>query len=740
MFHTLGHFIAHRPLLCIILWSLAAVISGSMVPDRAALNLREPASLLPNDAPVNEAMAAFEAVFPGQIFRSKAVLVFQRSGGLTPIDRQYLSQLTTQLIEMGQGHERLEILSSLSQPQLMPRLESADGEALMILVGMEVNFLTMRAMAVVENLENIARRGLPQDLALEITGDAAIGTEHNLRSAEAFDRTTWVTITAVLVLLALVYRSPLGALVPLVSIGVSVFIALNVLDFLAMAGWAISNAERTFTVVLLFGAGTDYALFWISRYREELSWGRPRHQAACDAMSHVGPAIMASAGTTILGLMMLMCADMVLIHNSGRVLGIVLSISLLAAITLTPAVATLMGSAFFWPGQPNGRSTVGQRAVWPRLASLVIRRPWLVFLGGLSIIGAPALATLDMPIRYDSFGEITSDSSAARGLTLAKAHFSEESLFSTRFLIQSSGLDVSNEESYELAQQLAEQLEAIDEVVDVWHQAAPYGGTELNGVMAAVLQTPLGRTQVAEHYFNREETAFQIEVMQNEPFLSAEAVAVYHHMRRVIEAWAISQFKSNSWALHAVGPTPYSFDVQTVADSDLKRIIVSVVVVIWLIVLFFVRHLALSVFMLLATLITYAAALGMADWFFIHILGQAGIDYKIKILVFVIIVAVGQDYNIFLVTRIRQEERSYDLGQAIERSIVVTGPVISSCGLIMAATLGSIATTGVQLTEQLGFAFAAGILIDTFLVRPVLIPGFYWLTRRRKAERAVADQ
>jgi RND superfamily putative drug exporter len=152
--------------------------------------------------------------------------------------------------------------------------------------------------------------------------------------------------------------------------------------------------------------------------------------------------------------------------------------------------------------------------------------------------------------------------------------------------------------------------------------------------------------------------------------------------------------------------------------------------VIWLIVLACVRRFWLSVFMLAATLLTYAASLGLTEWVFVDLLGHPGIDYNIQIFVFVIIVAVGQDYNIFLVSRIRQEAQKFELGQAVARAVVVTGPVITSCGLIMAATLGSIATTDAGMMKQLGFALAVGILLDTFLVRPLLVPSFCLLTDR----------
>ncbi len=759
MFRMLAQLVCRAPWICILLWIGMAVLTGLLAPDKDQLHLSEPASLLPPDSPLNTAMRFYAEAFPDQAARSRVVLVFERPTGITPDDRNFLKTLAQRLQREGRtGTEPWRVWSAETNPELGLRLNSADGQASMIVVGLDVNYITKRAAAVVEQVEKLARSELPLDLSLEVTGSAGIGREHNTRAQAALKRTTKVTITAVLIILALVYRSPLGALVPLVSIGISVFIAFRVLDFLALAGWSISEAERTFTVVLLFGAGTDYALFWISRYREELSGGRSRVGSAVDAMVRVGPAILASAGTTILGLTMLIWADMVIIHNSGKVLGIVLLIALLAAITLTPAVTILMGNAFFWPGSPASSFSVGQRHVWPKLAKDVVRRPYVVFFGGLFLIGLPAIRSANLAPKYDSFGEVPKGSSAERGLALAKAHFSEDELFSTRFLIESADFGSDARRARSASDELAARIAAVDGVSDVWHLGAPAGGRR-GGELATLLNSLPGgwaRDQVAGHYFAEQKNVLQLEVMQQHPPLSPEAVAVFKAVQNTIDEWARQtlpmhigtgsgalpmhigtsaragkEARGPLWSIHAVGLTPYIEDVKNLADADWARVIWLVIGVIWLIVVAVIRRVRLAIFMLVATLITYAAALGLTGWLFVDILGRSGVDYKVRILLFVVIVAVGQDYNIFLVTRMLEEIKSFDLNEAITRSVILTGPIISSCGLIMAATLGSLSSTGIDLTEQLGFACAVGILLDTFLVRPLLIPSFYLISESR---------
>lgn len=733
MFVILAQFVTRGRWYCVAVWLAAAVLLALAAPSREQIADREPTSLLPPNSPLNVSMQVLVDAFPEQAARSNIVLIFHRPGGLTSADHDFLKALARKLAdEADPAGPRWRVQSPHTSPAMRLRLSSADGAAAMIVLHLDANFITQRAAQAVEKAEKPARADLPNGLVMEVTGSAGIGREHNARSKAALERTTRVTIAAVLIILVLVYRSPLGALVPLVSIGLCVFISLRVLDLLALAGWAVSDVERTFTIVLLFGAGTDYALFWIARYREELTCGRDGVGAATAAMTRVGPAILASAGTTTLGLMMLVFADMVVIHNCGKVLGIVLAIALLAAMTLTPALTLLLGDAFFWPGAASGGFTVGRRHLWPAVAKFVVGRPLSVFLTVLILLGVPAFSSWRVPLRYDSFGDVPAGTSAARGLQLAREHFSEEELFSTRFLIRSDAFIADSEFARTASAEVAARIGGVEGVGDVWHLGAPLGRRR-SPELSAVFGSSLLRDAATGFYLATDKGILQLEVMQRHPPLSPRAVDVFRQVQREIRSWADEKLGQDKYSLYAVGQTPYIVDVRSVADRDMIRIVGVVVLVIWIVVLALIRRFLLAAFMLVATLITYGATLGLTGWVFVDLLGRSGVDYKLRILLFVVIVAIGQDYNIFLVSRLLEEIKSFDLREAVGRSIVLTGPIISSCGLIMAATLGSLGATGIDLTEQLGFAFAVGILLDTFLVRPMLIPSFYLLTERLRS-------
>jgi len=521
-----------------------------------------------------------------------------------------------------------------------------------------------------------------------------------------------------------------------VSIGLSVFGAFQVLSLLAQAGWAVSSIEKMFTVVLLFGAGTDYALFWISRYREEWLAKVDRVTAVRHTMEAVGPAIVASAGTIIFGLAMMIAADFVLSHNAGKVLGVVLALALAASLTLAPALAVVMGDRLFWPGRMTGRGVIGQRQIWPRLGAMVVTRPGRVLIVGLVMMAFPIWTALRMEFRYDTIAELPPGCSSSRGADIGQDHFPPGGAFATTLVVKHPGLKDA-ELARQFSQQLTADLSAIDGMTDVRSLTEPLGLEKRLRDQGRML-TVLAPEEVSTEYMAADPPSIRFEfVTKYQPFVEGAFSAV--DKARGQSAKTAEAKLGNGAEVLACGLTPYMIDIRDYSTADHKRVSILVVAVILLIVVLLIRDLPLSIFMLTATLMTYLATLGICEWVFVGLLGQDGVDWKAKLFLFVIIVAVGQDYNIFLVSRLFQESRHFSHAEAAERAVVRTGSIISSCGVIMAATLGSLMASGLKLMEQLGFAMCTGILIDTFIVRPLLIPSFYLILRKvwRPSSRSI---
>lgn len=737
MFRHLGELIARYPLRFVGAWLVVLIFVGLFRPDPLRVADAEPNHVVPSDAPSSIARQRALDAFPDAFGRSRAVLIHERRPTLTDADHAYINAVAIRLREAADRYDRWTVIAPSDSPLHRHRLVSADGQCAMIVVLLNSHWTTKRGARMVDAIESVVADGRPDGLGVELTGTAGIGRDYAVVSKRALDRTTKVTIFLVVVILAIVYRAPLAALVPLLSISASVVVALHLLDYLAVWGWGVSDRERVFTIVLLYGAGTDFALFWISRYREEVAAGLDRHSAIAASMASTGPAVLASAGTTVVGLATMMVAKLVPTHMAGRIMAFVLVIAFLAATTLAPALVALMGRALFWPARPSRGADIGMRRMWTSLAAVVVRWPVATLLVGIALMLPPIWTAINAEYHYDTLGELPKDSSAARGAAIASAHFPEGQLYPTTLLVDAGESGIGDETAARrLSAALEDACASLDGVTDVRGLTHPAGRSPQAAALNAAALS-LAPDDVTSYFLSDDRTLMRIECSMNHGPLSVRAMQTMESAEAVATRTATAQLRRPATAT-AEGITAYIADVREITRNDRRWIMALAPILIWLIVLMLVRDVLLSVFMLLATLMTFGATLGLTEWTFVYLLGLEAIDWKVDVFVFVIIVAIGQDYNIFLVTRLHQESQSYPLREATTRAIVRTGSIISSCGLIMAATLGSLMSAGLRLYEQLGFALAVGILIDTFLVRPLLIPSFYLATKRLLGRREAA--
>jgi len=738
MFDLLGQWIARRSPVLILVWVLAIVGAAVWTWRTGEVPPSEIGSFLPQDSDYNRAVALTGKAFPKLPSRSYIALIAERKSGLTDEDIAWLDRVAS---EAAWAHQKTTrgIYLSPAVFFLEQRLINQDRQAAIALINLSCNYITTGAIEVVESVDRIASQNRPEGLTVEITGPGGIGRDYAIASQQALHNTTYVTIAAVLIILMLVYRSPVGALVPLVSIGASVYLAFVFLTFLATRGWCISDFERVFAVVLLFGAGVDYALFWIARYREELIGKADLSIAALAATRRSSPAILASAATTICGLSTLMAADLVPFKNAGNSLAPVLVISLIASLTLTPAIARSLGRWLFWPLRTDAAATLGQRYFWPALAGFVTRRPRAILAVGLVVLGTTGAMALRFEPHFASLSQLPPGSSSQRGYEIAETHFRNGQLYpNTLSLLFDQRPDDHQLDA--ISRELTERILKTPNVDSVLSLTSPHGQspkdpdkTILRRALTNWLD-PSRIPQVRAFYVSEKLPVLRFDVFINKAPFTREAMDIVDRVRRQAEQLATDSraAASPSFKVMLTGFTPYIMGVRDVADTDQIRVMLLATAVIAIIVLVLVRDLPLTLFMVLATWLTCGATLTLSHLFFVYVMDGPGLDYKVRLIVFVIVMAVGQDYNIFLVTRLVQESPRIPPTEAAYRAIVRTGSVISSCGLIMAATLGSLWAGGLSLLQELGFALATGILIDTFFVRPLLIPSFFLATGRGK--------
>jgi len=721
-------------------WAAAAVGLGVLapVPDPAA---NEPENFLPASSDHVRAAGALAECFPDSSGLSEAVVVFERPGGkLTPRDLRRIESVAAAIRRPRPPRVRKDDLAAVTvrSPASIPLpvnpLKSDDAGAALIIVNIPAMFVTVRASRIVDHVrEVVASADLPEGLGASVTGSSGFGHDYAEAGKRSHERIGYVTLVAVIVILLFVYRAPIAALVPLAGIGAAVVVAMRVLGIAQHFGMHVGTGERIFCFALICGAGMDYSLLFISRCREFLDAGSPASEAVADGLGATFPAILASAGTDTVGLLMLCAAEYRVFRTAGPAIAAALVVALLAAVTLVPAMVALLGRALFWPGRRMGH--IGVRRLWPRAARLVTARPGATLGVTLLLLAVPAVRALRLTWVYDALAEIREDApdgvgNAARGIAAAKRHWPAGQIAPVTVLLRSSG-PVPPEQWQAAAERLTAAVSGIEGVRDVRSLTQPLGkaANEPTGLEALRLKTALlaARATVHAEYVSTRCPAMRLQAVLDQPALTLKAMDVVERIRRVVgDAAAASGLHART---HLTGATAEMIDIRKVTQADFQRVALLVLGVIFLMVLALLRDWALSAFMVAGTILGYLATLGLSHWAFAAV-GAGGLDWKVEVFLFVVMVAVGVDYSIFLAARVSQEARSVPPAEAARRAVIHTGPVISSCGVIMAAALGSLMAGELKLLVQLGFALALGMLIDTFVVRPLLLPAFIAMTRR----------
>ena len=664
-------------------------------------------------------------------------------------------------------------------PQSNPYIARATpaGQAALIKINIPANFITSRSARIVRHVRSILaseKPGLPDGLSASVTGSSAFGLDYARAAKKSHLHTFAVTIAAVVLILLVIYRAPLAALVPLGAISAAAIIALALLEMGNIyLGMSTGLAEKIFTIVLLYGAGTDYTLLLISRQREFLCSGMPHRQATSEAVNHTLPALLASAGTDTAGLMMLTFANYGLFRSAGPAIAVALLVALSAVVTLVPAVVVIIGARVYWPSHPDraSRKLAGDKsAVWHRIASLVTARPGTVLAIALALLAVPAVRGANLKWVYDTLADLDGSYEAAQGARTAQDHWPIGEIAPVNVLIEAPG-PVEIDKWQRLSAKVTAALGSVRSsktgaVHDIRSLTAPLG-RDIDTVTEAFLKMALAakppdaprsqpnrrgvfdllqdgakslvtrlvqnrlqnaRNRTFKEYISDDRSAMRIEIILDKPAMTLQAMSIVETIKNdLVETLDRENFKAK---VHIAGATAQTMDIRTVTSADFYRIAVLALGVIFLIVWLLLKDVLLSGFMVLSTLVSYWTTLGITYWVFVGLLGAAGLDWKVEIFLFVVMMAVGQDYNIFLAARVSQEARRMEARRACRHAIVYTGPVISSCGLIMAATLGSLMVGDMALLQQLGFAMALGMLIDSFVVRPLVLPAFIALTGR----------
>ncbi|MFO0821123.1 MAG: MMPL family transporter [Pirellulales bacterium] len=770
MFARLGRVVTRHPWLVILSWLVLALFLRFTAPRWDDVTFDGDLAYLPATAPSVRGQKLLEAAFPGNRDRSQIAIIAARDD--RPFDSRDLKvvdALGERLAALqGDAAWPLSDVWTRKSEVVGSKLRSADKQAQLIILQLTNEFAATDNIRVLGNVEQelaAFRREwateLPEGLQFELSGSAAVGGDMLRAAAESIQSTETLTIALVLAMLLIVYRAPLLITVPLIAIVVSLSIATNLLALLTQLGQApgfewwnfkVFKTTRIFIVVILYGSGTDFCLFLISRYREELAAGKQRLMALADSLAGVGDALLGSALTTVIGLAAMFFSDFGKFRNSGPAIGLCLLVTLAACLTLAPALLAALGSALFWPlrppvAKPNQRDTLtdswGDRC-WQKIARVIVAHPFSVLSLTLMLLAGPAAYGVwrGDRVTYDLLSELSPDRVSRRGSERMRSHFAVGEGGPIILLAHRPGSSFGGPDKRAAAAAMAElsdlasQLRQLPGVDAVRSLAEPLGDPprRLSVLSSAGRQKLfLQNHRLSKRIFVSQGKGFENDVarlelvLKNDPFSPAAIHTLAALEQHVEQLRGVADSYWSSATFLATGTTASIRDLRDVTRSDHQRIQLLVTLAVFAILLAILRRPLVCAYLILTVLFSYLVTMGCSQWFFERWWGDdfGGVDWKVPTFLFVILVAVGQDYNIYLATRVFEEQSRLGKRRGLEAAIARTGGIITSCGLIMAGSFVTMVSSSLRAMVELGFALSLGIILDTFIIRTVLVPAFF---------------
>jgi putative drug exporter of the RND superfamily len=966
MFNKIGGFAVKYRLWIIIFWALLALDMYFFAPSLSEVGTMNESNFLPRDSESLRARELISEYFPQDQSGSTVTLVFYNPDKISEEDKIYAKQVGDWLASGATSFKVQNVTSIFHNPELESRLVSPDDTTMLMNAGLEETAFDSGSTVIVKSIRDYLKSA-PEGLEIYVSGQVGIYADLFNSLSKSINLTTLLTIILVIVLLIAIYRSPVAALVPLLTIGIAFLSSRGVLGLIGKAGVSIWSQIDVFLIVMVFGIGTDYCLFLVSRYREELARRSNRLEAMKFTVGKIGSVIAASAFAVIVGLAGMAVARYQMIQTMGPGMGVAIFLTLLAALTLAPALASLFGRYLFWPRQEDlsEGSTVKHSRFWEKIAGFATGKAFIVVPVVVILMVLPYLALPKLNRSFDQLAEIPSDTGSVQGYRILEQHYdigemdpmeaiivapAGQNLTSPSSLnaiskisadllnlngvvkVQSAvlpggtgqtpaGLTVSgqlagladsinqslssanidpsmlfssnvtdgfntiseylaelagdfssvvNEESY---QKLISDLQAIQESISEIQSAAlvenqllnlsvqiDNAGREMAGsggsstpettalftalqgylgelpvaypdvtsepgyqeaetlvtAIASALnssgssgvssslpdylqQLSVGVEKIADHFRGSSDYLFSQALTQissgtnpmetlrleltsfaaglqslsaiftqdsNHVYFPASLAASSADFQQLIAQFfsrdsratkmyiVLDAYPQSDAALAVVKATRQAVgnsikdtslsraevviggtsaelsDVQQILDTDFTRVMIVVLAAIFIVLVILLRSLIAPLYLLLTVLLSYATTLGIVSWIFQDLLGQDGISFIIPIIVFVLLVALGSDYNIFLMSRVREESATRITREGARLAVIATGGVITACGIILAGTFGALVITPIRTLMQIGAAVSIGVFIDTFIVRALLVPAIASLLGR----------
>jgi len=752
-----------------IAWLIIAGVLIVVAPSLSSIYNNSNTQDLPSDAQSQVAQRVLLQEFPNS-HGTPAVLVFHNPGGLSADDKTRAKQVSDWLTSDQKPAAVGQVLSIFTVPQAASQLISKDGTTITMVVTLNGSTSDTSFQNSVKDIRNYVKSATAgSTVKAYVTGPAGVIADAVSIFASTDVKLILATVLLVLILLILLYRSPILAFLPLLGVGWALVVVNALIGFAGKAGlFGVSQQATSIMTVLLFGAGTDYTIFIASRFREELARTQDKHIAMRDTMRAVGEAITSSASTVILALLTLTFAALGLYSSLGPTLAIAIFVMLLAGLTLLPALLVWPGRAAYWPFIPRyqpKQATIQTettlRGFWGRLGAWTARHRVLAVVISVAFLGILALGNIGSQPTFNFLTSFRDPTDSSNGYAILQQHFPAGTLAPTTVLIQFKG---ETPDAYQHLVQIDAVTVALQNVPGV---AKVTGPTRPDGNAPAVDPAALQQTIAAlppevrdairsgksptqctgpncppidphlaatirayaasTNFVSPSNNTVQLSVVLKDDPYSLTAInrigPLQDTLHEALSDTGLTGSSATTSTGYIAGQTALLADTLQYNQRDTFLIVPLVLVLVGIVLAILLRSLIAPLYLLGAVTLNFFAAIGVCSFFFQRIQGQDGFSYAIPLYTFIFLVALGADYTIFLMSRVREEARKQGLEKGVPYAVSRTGGVITSAGLILAGTFAVLTTLPLNILYQLGICVAVGILLDTFVVRGLLVPG-----------------
>lgn len=713
LLEKMGRYVAGKrsKWITLAIWILIAVILSSVWP---AVNkvTQNNAPNLGDKMPSVIAGKLAEEQFPSDA-GIPALFVFKRDGGLTDADYGHLTSLTSHFTTNPAPGQQLVVPFDKIPLPVLKEQASKDGSTIVLPFFFEKGLDSADITKAIDDIEaqmekefkeNPFKQDLDKqgELSARVTGPAGISKDASGLFADADVSLLISTVLLVLILLLLIYRSPILAIIPLIAVGFAYIVTSPILSKLTEMGVITVDSQGiSIMTVLLFGAGTDYCLFLISHFRQTLLEEKSKEKALVTAFRDSAGAIAMSGFTVVLSLLVLLFAKYGAVHRFAVPFSLSILIMAAASLTLVPALLAILGRTSFFPFIPRTPEMLVAKNKSPKqprksagwIGRVVTNRPWTVVIVTMVILVGLAVNALRVDYTVDLLSSFPESSQSRQGFSVIADKFTPGELAPAKVMVDTEGKDV------DLKSWLADQ---------------PY--------ISNVSEQAKGATNEAIQAVDIE---FNINPYSNEAM--SHIPEIQSLVTGKLKEQGISDADNKVWVS---GLTATQYDTEHTNLRDTEVIIPIVIGLIALLLLVYLRSITAMIYLILTVVLSYFSALGLG-WIIIHdFMGVSAIQGLIPLYAFVFLVALGEDYNIFLVSSIWRKSKEMPLKEAISQGVNETGSVITSAGLILAGTFAVLTTLPIQVLVQFGLIAAIGVLLDTFVVRPFLVPSITMLLGR----------